>query len=334
MSKIKKVLVTGAAGFIGSHLVEKLLEKKFKVKALVRYNSTSNINWLNQITYKNQNLKIIFGDITDPDSIEEAVSGCDAVINLAAMISVPYSFKNPQSFIDTNIYGTYMVCKYAVDTNVKHLLYTSSVAVYGSANGNVLTEKNIIKPDSIYGISKYSGEMYIRLLTKNSNTKHTIFRVFNTYGPGENLNYNKKGMVSIYASYLWKNEPIKVKGSIERYRDFTFIDDSIDGLVTALFNSASFDEIFNLTSGEKVIIKDLIELMKITAGKNNNYPINIIDSTPGDSFGFNGSNKKIKRLLGWSPNYNLEKGLNNYFNWINKVPINNELSNYHPFKLL
>ena len=170
-------------------------------------------------------------------------------------------------------------------------------------------------------------------MTKNSNTKHTIFRVFNTYGPGENLNYNKKGMVSIYASYLWKNKPIVIKGSIERYRDFTFIDDSVNGLVLALLNPGSFGQIFNLTSGKKVLIKDLIELMKIAAGKDKNYPIDINNSTPGDSFGFNGSNEKIKKLLNWTPNYNLEKGLNNYFNWIKKVPISDNLLNYHPFKL-
>ena len=103
MSKIRNVLVTGASGFIGSHLVENLLKKNFKVKAFVRYNSSSNINWLEHINQNNKkNLEIIFGDIRDPDSIDQALNNCDAVINLAAMISVPYSFKNPQSFIDTN----------------------------------------------------------------------------------------------------------------------------------------------------------------------------------------------------------------------------------------
>jgi len=323
---MKKILITGGAGFLGSHLVRSL-KRDYLITVVDILKPVGGIPFIDpDVTFIN-------ADIRDLKTYKElAKYKFDAIFHLAAQSAGEPSYDDPHFDINTNIYGTYMVCKYAVETNVKHFLYTSSVAVYGTADGKILTEKNIIKPDSIYGISKYSGEMYIRLLTKNSNTNYTIFRVFNTYGPGENLNYNKKGMVSIYASYLWKNKPIKVKGSIDRYRDFTFIDDSVSGMTLALFNTSSFQQIFNLTNGEKVSIKDLIKLMILVAGKEKSYPIDIHDSTPGDSFGFSGSNEKIKKLLGWSPSYDLRKGLNSYFRWINKVPITDNLLDYHPFK--
>lgn len=197
-----KVLVTGGAGFIGAHLVKKLLDNNHKVLVF------DNLSSIGGILFKNPKSQFIKGDLTRSKDIKKIESWKPEVIyHLAAQSGGESAYLNPKKDYMTNGYGTLNLCKIAKKIKVKHFIYTSSVAVYGS-NHKKINELSAINPDSIYGVSKFAGEMFINQELKNTKIRYTIFRVFNTYGPGENLNYLKKGMVSIYASYVWKKNQL------------------------------------------------------------------------------------------------------------------------------
>lgn len=286
------------------------------------------------ISYVNPNAIFLNYDICDNALFEELDKyKFEAIYHLAAQSAGEPAYNDPKNDILTNSYGTFLLAKYCLEKGIKRFIYTSTVAVYGSSDGNRFTESDSIKPDSIYGVSKYSGELFVQQFLNNSNTKYTIFRVFNTYGPGENINFVKKGMLSIYASYIWRNKPIIVKGSLKRYRDFLFIEDNINVLYNSLQNKKSYNQIYNLSSGEKIVIEDLIRIMLKVAGKNKNYTINEALGTPGDSFGTHASIDKLSSDFDWTPKYSLTEGIFKYFEWIYKLPLKDNLTGYHPLEM-
>lgn len=286
------------------------------------------------ISYVNPKVIFLNYDICDNALYEELDKyKFEAIYHLAAQSAGEPAYNDPKYDILTNSYGTFLLAKYCLEKEIKRFIYTSTVAVYGSSDGNRVTESDSIKPDSIYGVSKYSGELFVQQFLNNSNTKYTIFRVFNTYGPGENINFVKKGMLSIYASYIWRNKPIIVKGSLKRYRNFLFIDDNINVLYNSLQNKKSYNQIYNLSSGEKIVIEDLIRIMLKVAGKNKNYTINEALGTPGDSFGTHASIDKLSSDFDWTPKYSLTEGIYKYFEWIYKLPLKDNLTGYHPLEM-
>jgi len=325
---MKTILVTGGAGFIGAHLVEKLV-KDYNVIIVDTLRSVGGISYVNpKATFLNY-------DICDKNLYDELDKyKFEAVYHLAAQSAGEPAYDDPKYDILTNSYGTCLLARYCSEKEIKRFIYTSTVAVYGSSDESGFTENDSIKPDSIYGVSKYSGELFIQQFLNNSHTKYTIFRVFNTYGPGENLNYTKKGMLSIYASYIWRNEPIIVKGSLKRYRDFLFIHDNVDVLYNSLQNIRSFDQIYNLSSGEKIVINDLIKNMLDIAGKKSDYQINEILGTLGDSFGTHAKINKLKKDFNWEPKYSISDGIKSYFRWIDKLPLIDDLSGFHPLEMV
>ena len=325
---MKNVLVTGGAGFIGSYLVKKLIELNIKVTII------DNLQSVGGISFVHPKAKLINADICDVSIYDKLKKfNFDTVYHLAAQSAGEPSYDDPKLDILTNSYGTYLISKFCKENRIKRLIYTSTVAVYGNSVG-IIYEKSRINPDSIYGVSKYGGEMFIRQMLEDSDTKFTIFRVFNTYGPGENLNYLKKGMVSIYIAYLWKKEPIQIKGSLSRYRDFTFIEDNVDALIKCHSNTLSYNEVYNLSSGKKTIIKDLVHEILLAFNKPEDYKIIELENTPGDSYGFHSNSKKIREHLNWEPKIELMEGLRRYYEWIERIPIQENLSSYHPFKLM
>ena len=323
-----KVLVTGGAGFIGAHLVNKLLDNKHKVLVF------DNLSSIGGILYKNPRSEFIKGDLTKPKDIKKIERWKPEIIyHLAAQSGGESAYLNPKKDFLTNGFGTLNLCKLAKKIKVKHFIYTSSVAVYGSNFKKIINEFSPINPDSIYGVSKFAGEMFINQELKNSKIKTTIFRVFNTYGPGENLNYLKKGMVSIYISYVWKKKPIIVKGSLDRIRDLTFIDDSIKVLYKSLKNKKlKKNEIINLSSGNSLTVKKLIKEI-IIASKKKDQRIIVTKGTPGDSKVFHTNNDKLKKLYPEVKFTSIQEGLKKYFDWINKFPNVKNLRKYHPFML-
>ena len=242
-----KILITGGAGFIGAHLTNKLSKlKKNKILVVDLLKSKGGIPYLNPRN------KFIKGDITKKNVLKKIEKWKPEIIyHLAAQSGSEGAYDNPKEDILTNALGTYLLANLAKKIKCKKFIYTSTVAVYGN-NKKYISEKSDIRPDSIYGVSKYAGELFLKQLLSNSKVKTYIFRVFNTYGPGENLNNLKKGMVSIFCSYVWQNKPIVVKGSLNRFRNFTYIDDCVEILAKSLNNSKLKNfEIFNLTSEKK-----------------------------------------------------------------------------------
>jgi len=197
IKKSKKILVTGGAGYIGAHLTEKLIRKGHKVLVV------DLLKLQGGIPFVNTKCKFIKGDITKNTVINKIKKWRPEIIfHLAAQSAVEPAYQDPKSDILTNSYGTFLICNLAKELKIKTVVYTSSVAVYGNSSKTKLEENSKIAPDSLYGVSKYSGEMLVEQILKNTKTKTIIFRLFNTYGPGDNLNNQKKGMVSIYSSYV------------------------------------------------------------------------------------------------------------------------------------
>ena len=325
---MKTILITGGAGFVGAYLAERLI-KDYHVVIV------DNLKTIGGIAYVNPKADFLHCDICDKSTYEKLNKyEFDSIYHLAAQSAGESAYDDPKYDILSNSYGTWMMANYCREKGVKRFIYTSTVAVYGNAKNEGFTESSLIKPDSIYGVSKHSGELFIKQLLNGAKTKYTMFRIFNAYGPGENLNYRKKGMVSIYASYIWRNEPILVKGSLYRYRDYTYIEDAVDILYAALNHEESYGSIYNLSTGVRIVVRDLLKAMIKASGKPEGYEIIRGGSTPGDSFGTHAVVDKLKKDFDWSPKYSIEQGLKKYFQWINSVPVIDDLLPWHPLKMV
>ncbi len=324
---MSKILVTGGVGFIGAYLVKKLLEKKHKILIF------DNLSTIGGIKYLNRDCKFIKGNLENPKDVKKIAKWKPEIIfHLAAQSAGESAYSDPKNDYLSNGFGTYNLCVLAKKINLKHFIYTSSVAVYGSNPKKKINEKTLIKPDSIYGVSKYVGEMFVNQELKKTKTKTTILRVFNTYGPGEDLNFLKKGMVSIYSSYVWRNKPIIVKGSLDRIRDITYIDDVVNLLYQTIHNKKlKKNEVINLSSANCLTVKKLINQI-ILASKKKNVKIIVTKGTPGDSKIFHSSNQKLLKLYPGFKFTTINEGLKKYFEWINNLPVVNNLDDYHPFK--
>jgi UDP-glucose 4-epimerase len=323
-----KILVTGGAGFIGAHLVKKLIDSNHKVLVIDSLKTIGGIKFVHPKCY------FFKGNILNKNTLNKIKSWRPEIIyHLAAQSGGESAYDNPKDDFLSNGFGTFLLCKLGREIKIKKFIYTSSVAVYGSIPFKKINEESKVNPNSIYGISKFSGEMFVNQIFKNTLTQTIIFRLFNTYGPGENLNFLKKGMVSIYSSYIWKKKPIIVKGSLKRIRNFQYIDDVINILYSSLRNKKlSKNELFNVSNGQSVSVGKLIKLL-LKINKLNNYKIIVSHETEGDSFAYSASNAYLKSKFRNLKFTSLKKGLNLYFKWIWKIPINKSLVNYHPFKI-
>lgn len=321
---MSKILITGGAGFIGAHLAN-YLKKKHKIMIV------DNFAYKGGIPYVNKSHFFIKGSILNKKVLQKIENWKpDIIYHLAAQSGGEVAYDDPKKDFISNGFGTYLIANLAKKIKCKKFIYASTVAVYGS-NNKVIKENTKIQPDSLYGISKFSGELFVKQILHNTNIKTYIFRVFNTYGPGENLNNLKKGMVSIYCSYVWRKKPIIIKGSINRFRNYTYIDDCVEILAKSLNNrKLKKFEIINLSSSKKIKVKNLIkQILKVNNIKK--YKLKISKNTPGDSFGYHANNDYLRKKF---PNFKftpLDIGLKKYFDWINKLPKKTNLKNHHPF---
>ena len=303
----KRVLVTGADGFIGSHLAEKLVELGAKVKAFVMYNSFNSWGWLDHIEKAPASeMEIFAGDIRDPHGVKEACRGCDVVFHLAALIGIPYSYHSPDTYIDTNLKGTLNILQAAKELAVDRVIHTSTSEVYGTAQYVPIDENHPLQGQSPYSASKIGADQMAMAFYRSFSTPVTVVRPFNTYGPRQSA---RAVIPTVITQIAAGQEKIKV-GALKPTRDFSFIDDTVQGFIAASLAQTAIGEVINLGSGFEISIEETIGLIAETMGKSIEIVQDKTRLRPEKSeverlFADNG---KAKKLLGWTPEFAGRKG--------------------------
>lgn len=308
----KKILVTGADGFIGSHLTEMLIENAAKIVALSQYNSFNNWGWLEEIKY-NKEIEVIAGDIRDPNFCNKITKKVDIVFHLAALISIPYSYVAPESYVDTNIKGTLNICQAVLMNNCERLIHTSTSEVYGTAHYVPIDEKHPLQPQSPYSASKIGADALAMSFNNAFELPLTIARPFNTYGPRQSA---RAIIPTIITQILNGNKEIKL-GDITPTRDFTFVMDTCRGLIALAKCNKVIGEIVNIGSNHETSIGDALQLIKKLMKSDVEFITEKQRLRPEKSEVYRlwCDNTKIKDLTGFEPGYSLENGLKETIKW-------------------
>lgn len=320
--KGKKVLVTGAGGFIGSHLAEQLTEYGAEVKAFVRYNSKNQWGWLDSSPYKD-NIEVYTGDIRDYDSVKEAVKGCTVVFHLAALIGIPYSYVSPLAYIKTNIEGTYNVLQAARELGVQRVIQTSTSEVYGTARYVPIDEDHVLQPQSPYSASKIGADNIALSYFNSFDLPVTIARPFNTYGPRQSA---RAIIPTIITQILSGKRRIEL-GNLTPTRDLNFVQDTVRGFIRIVECDGTLGEIVNIGSGREISVGDLAAMIAKLIGMEIEISQKDERVRPGASEveRLLCDNSKIGRMTGWKPEVSLEQGLQKTIEWLKE-----NLSLYKP----
>ncbi len=314
LSPTTKILVTGADGFIGSHLTEMLLTKGCKVKALSQYNSFNNWGWLEGITHPN--LEVVTGDVRDPHFCKHIMKEVDVVFHLAALIAIPYSYVAPDSYIDTNVKGTLNICQAALEAGVKRIIHTSTSEVYGTAQYVPIDEKHPLQPQSPYSASKIGADAIAMSFYNTFKLPLTIARPFNTYGPRQSARAVIPTIITQIANGI---KEIKL-GDLTPTRDFNYVKDTCRGFIQLAECDKAIGETVNIGSNFEISVGDTLELIK----KLMNSDVKFISETqrirPVDSEVFRlwCDNSKINSLTGFELEYTIEEGLKETIEWFLK----------------
>jgi NAD dependent epimerase/dehydratase len=314
VNKFFRILVTGADGFIGSHLTEALVRQGYKVRAFVLYNSFNSWGWLDHCApdVKDQ-FEVFAGDIRDPHGVKEAMRGCDTVLHLAALTAIPFSYHSPDSYVDTNIKGTLNVLQAARDTGCKRVLITSTSEVYGTAQYVPIDEKHPFQGQSPYSATKIGADRIAESFYRSFNTPVTIVRPFNTYGPRQSA---RAVIPTVITQLLAGSTEIKL-GSIHPTRDFNYVKDTVAGFIAIAETQTTIGEEINIASQQEISIRQLaceiIDQINPTA----RIVSEDIRMRPEKSEveRLLGSNEKIRRLTGWQPEYTLKQGIRETIAW-------------------
>ncbi len=303
-----KILVTGADGFIGSHLTEELIKNGYKVKAFVYYNSFNNWGWLDTFPKDILNeIEIFQGDVRDPNGVREAVKGVDAIFHLAALIAIPYSYHSPDMYVDTNIKGTLNVLQAARDMGNKRVLSTSTSEVYGTAKYVPIDENHPYQGQSPYSATKIGADRLVESFYRSFELPSTIVRPFNTYGPRQSA---RAVIPTIITQLLSGYSEIKL-GSLTPTRDFNFVKDTVNGFIKIYESDKTIGEEINIATQKEISIGDMAgELIrqinpnaKIVCDEQRMRPEN------SEVNRLLGCNKKIMELTDWKPQFTFEEGL-------------------------
>ncbi|MEI7431350.1 MAG: NAD-dependent 4,6-dehydratase LegB [Betaproteobacteria bacterium] len=302
-----KVLVTGADGFIGSHLAEALVKNGHDVRAFVLYNSFNSWGWLDHVSESVRgNLDVFAGDIRDPNGVRTAMKDCEAVLHLAALIAIPYSYHSPDTYIDTNIKGTLNVLQAARDLGVKRVIHTSTSEVYGTARFVPITEEHPLQGQSPYSASKIGADQLAYSFYTSFNLPVVIARPFNTYGPRQSARAVIPTIITQVA-----NGQRKIKlGAVSPTRDFNFVKDTVAGFIAALEDCGCQGEVINFGSNFEISIGDTVQLIADVM----NIEIEIVTDEarlrPENSEVERlwADNSKAKQLLNWQPTYGGREG--------------------------
>lgn len=320
--KGKKILVTGADGFIGSHLTETLVAQGHTVRALVMYNSFNSWGWLDQADADVlRHVEVIGGDIRDPHGIREAMRGCDVVFHLAALIAIPYSYRSPDSYIDTNIKGTLNVVQAARDLGVERVVHTSTSEVYGTARYVPIDERHPLQGQSPYSASKIGADQLALSFQRSFETPVAVIRPFNTYGPRQSA----RAVIPTIITQLAKGERRLQLGALQPTRDFNFVDDTVAGFLAVARCDAAVGEVINIGSGFEVSIGETARLIAELMGRDVTIDTDTRRLRPARSEveRLLAGTDKAARLLGYAPvepgMAGLRRGLCRTIDWFSQA---------------
>lgn len=312
---MKKVLVTGSDGFIGSHLTQTLIREGYHVKAFTYYNSFNTWGWLDTLpTEVLKEIEIFSGDIRDPNGVREAMKGIEDVFHLAALIAIPFSYHSPDSYVDTNIKGTLNILQAAKELQTERVLITSTSEVYGTAQYVPIDEKHPFQGQSPYSATKIGADRLAESFYRSFNMPITIVRPFNTYGPRQSA---RAIIPTIITQLLAGKEEIKL-GSLTPTRDFNYVKDTVNGFIEIAKSHKTIGEEVNIATMNEISMKSLAE--EIIAQINPNAKI-ICDEKrlrpeKSEVNRLLGDNTKIKHLTNWTPQYTLQQGLEQTIQWM------------------
>lgn len=301
------VLVTGADGFIGSHLTEALARKGYRVKAIVQYNSFNSWGWLDSVDKEILNsIEVIQGDVRDSYSINRAFDKCDAAIHLAALIAIPYSYQAPDSYIDTNVKGTLNVLEAAKTHNLKRLIHISTSEVYGSATSVPINENHPLQGQSPYSASKIAADQLAFSYFSSFDLPVVTVRPFNTYGPRQSA----RAVIPTVITQILSGSPNLQIGSLTPTRDFSFVDDTVSGIIAALEGVGGLGEVFNLGSNFEVSIGATINFLKEIMSSEIEIVSNELRMRPSKSEVERlwSDNSKARNEFAWDPKFTDESG--------------------------
>jgi UDP-glucose 4-epimerase len=306
---MRTALVTGGAGFIGSHLARRLLNEGWRVHIVDNLSTGFKSNIPPGAIFT---LLDLSGDGFTTKLPDDKY---DAVFHLAAQSSGEISFDNPMYDLKTNCLSTVMLLDWCHKKNIRRFVFTSSMSIYGDQEVQPVREDAVPNPKSFYGVGKLASESYANIYN-NMGIHTTSLRLFNVYGPGQNMENLRQGMVSIYMAYILKKQDIIVKGSPDRYRDLVYIDDVVDAYISCLDNDRTFGKSYNIATGKKTTVQELlINELKAFGYDPSKYPIVYGESTPGDTFGICANASAAKADMGWEAKTPLLAGLKNMSEW-------------------
>jgi dTDP-glucose 4,6-dehydratase len=310
---MQSILVTGAAGFIGSHLTELLVEKGYSVKAFVRYNSRNNWGWLEN-TAVSKEIEVITGDIRDYDSVHNALKGCDSVFHLAALIGIPYSYVSPKAYIETNINGTYNVLQASKELSVTNILVTSTSETYGTAQYTPIDERHPAVGQSPYSATKIGADQIALSYYRSFNLPVKVVRPFNTYGPRQSA----RAIIPTIITQILSGKSIIKLGSLSPTRDLTFVKDTANGFLEIFKSQKLFGEATNIGMNKEISMGDLTVLIAELLGKKIEVITDEVRVRPEKSevIRLMCNNEKIISQTSWKPQYTLQNGLLETIAWL------------------
>ena len=309
------VLVTGADGFIGSHLVEMLLRKECRVRALAQYNSFNNWGWLEDVE-TTDNLEVVTGDVRDPFYCNEIIEGIDIVFHLAALIAIPYSYVAPASYVDTNIQGTVNICRAAQKSNCSRVIHTSTSEVYGTAQYVPIDEKHPLQPQSPYSASKIAADAMAMSFYNSFDLPLTIARPFNTYGPRQSA---RAVIPTIITQIAAGKRKIKL-GALDPTRDFNYVLDTCGSFVALAENDEIMGKAINLGTGKDISIGNLADMISNLMESDVEFVADEQRIRPEKSevLRLCCDNTQLRELTGYTSEYSLERGLKETIGWFCK----------------
>ncbi|OQW71590.1 MAG: NAD-dependent dehydratase [Proteobacteria bacterium ST_bin11] len=306
------VLVTGADGFIGSHLTEMLVSRGFKVRALTQYNSFNDWGWLESVSCKSD-IEVVCGDVRDPQFCRRICTGVDTVFHLAALIAIPYSYVAPDSYVDTNIRGTLNICQAARDASVSRVIHTSTSEVYGTAQYVPIDEKHPLQPQSPYSASKIAADAMAMSFFNAFDLPLTIARPFNTYGPRQSA----RAVIPTIITQIAAGKKQIHLGDVSPTRDFNYVEDTCRGFIALAESANAIGETVNLGSNFEISVGDTLHMIKSIMRSDVEFLVDQQRLRPEKSE-VNRlwcDNAKIKALTGFESTVSLEEGLHRTVDW-------------------